>query len=109
MDEKFEELERRLAHAIKLGDYEPVISIFGKNSAAFQTTVTMPGVSVDFAGANGGFDLVLHASDQSSRTKIHNFLRQLRGRRVLSAEERKANHPGNNLGWDAQKSSDTKD
>lgn len=39
----------------------------------------------------------LVASDQLSRTAIHDFVRPV----LTSAPARSSNHPGNNLGWDA--------
>ena len=48
-----------------------------------------------------GIRLDIASSSQQSRSAVHEFIRRARGNIPFTAEEKRMNHPGNNLGRDA--------
>lgn len=54
----------------------------------------------------GGACVRFVASSQESRSRVHDFLKAAGGENVIRIGGRGADHPGNNLGWDARKDSD---
>ena len=85
---------------------ETIARLFPTAADAFDRLKAANGVTLDCQQIAAGFRLDFGASDQESRTAIHDFIRTARGDLTVRSGERALNHPGNNLGWDTRRAPD---
>ncbi|MGI9087772.1 MAG: hypothetical protein ACR2HH_08560 [Chthoniobacterales bacterium] len=88
------------------GESSRLGALFHDSAAAFARVKATEGESILIQELPKGFSVTFGAANQASRTAIHNYIAIARGRPAFTPAERALNHPGNNLGWDAQKSND---
>jgi hypothetical protein len=92
-----------LAKQLPLGKMEPLFSLLPANPEIAKRLKENPAAfTVSHTGAMIRVELI--ASDQQSRAAIHDYLAPL----FTEKATRSANHPGNNLGWDAARDADAR-
>ncbi len=84
-------------------DFSGLGAILPKSQRDFEQLSRTSGLARSISPIPSGYRISFGASDQASRTAIHNLIRNARGNPALSVEERAMNHPGNNLGWDTKR------
>lgn len=101
--EALKRFAEHLRDGIGTGEFGGLLVLFPKIEADVRQLSKTRGVASSVLPVPAGYRISFGASDQESRTVIHNLIRNARGKPGLTAEERAMNHPGNNLGWDAQR------
>ncbi|MDQ2659418.1 MAG: hypothetical protein M3Y03_03255 [Verrucomicrobiota bacterium] len=91
-----------VAGLLRKGDHRGLTALFAKQPS-LQRLLKIDGVSCSVSNQTNGFVVSFGAANQSSRTAIHEFIHAFQPQGLLTPEERAANRPGNNLGWDAHK------
>ena len=97
---------KALAEQLRKGEFELLFTI-GPANPEFVKQVKNGGVGFSVEEEPFGVRLGLGASNQQTRTAIHEFIRIAAGR-ALAPHDRAIDHPGNNLGWDAPPAPDLK-
>lgn len=90
-----------LRERLRAGDFAPLLALFPAAQALVERVNTTPGIGITTAPLPAGFQVGMAASGQDSRTAIHDFLQVPK-----TSANRSARHPGNNLGWDAERQPD---
>ena len=97
---------KALAEQLRKDEFELLFTI-GPANPEFVKQVKNGGVGFSVEEEPFGVRLGLGASNQQTRTAIHEFIRIAAGR-ALAPHDRAIDHPGNNLGWDAPPAPDLK-
>jgi hypothetical protein len=92
---------RQLEATLRAGHFDLLFAFVPRNDAFGNWLTKNNGVGFSVTDLPAGVRLDIASSTQAARTAVHEFIRDTRGT-PLTPEERRKNHPGIDLGRDAQ-------
>lgn len=90
-----------LGEKLNKGDFELLFALMPPNPPFVEGFKQKGGISFLVELRPAGLRLNIGASSLESRIRVHDFIRAEGGEATVRVGGRKAEHPGNNLGWDA--------
>ncbi|MDP9100136.1 MAG: hypothetical protein M3N48_14265, partial [Verrucomicrobiota bacterium] len=93
--------KKPLEESLRNGNFELLRELVPETAEFTKWVRDNRGVGFSVSPLPAGIRLDITSASQSSRTAVHQFISRVRGT-PLTPEEKRANHPGNELGRDAR-------
>jgi hypothetical protein len=93
---------KKLEQTLRRGQFDLLFAFLPANPAFVSWITKNSGIGFSTLELPSGVRLDMATSSQAARTAVHEFIRQARGNTPFTAEEKRRNHPGIDLGRDAQ-------
>lgn len=93
---------KKLEQTLRSRQFDLLFVFLPANSEFVNWMAKNSGLGFSVLELPSGIRLDITSSSQAARTAVHEFIRQARGNTPFTAEEKRRNHPGIDLGRDAE-------